>query len=827
MGTGYNRTDTTNNIATGNIINASDLDAEYDAIDAAFDETTGHDHGGASGNGAPITKLGPVQDVVVSTTAVTPKTDNTIDLGSSLLEFKDLYIDGTANIDSLVADTADINGGTVDGAVIGGSTAAAGTFTTATATTGNITTVNATTVDTTNLEVTNIKAKDGTSAGSIANSTGVVTLASTVLTTTDINGGTIDNTAIGASTPAAGTFTQVDITAQGDLRLQDTTGGQYVALQAPGTVASSYTLTLPVDDGTNGQALITDGNGVLSWSTAASGDVYGPASATDNAVARFDSTTGKIIQNSVVIIADTTGDMTGVGTLSSGAITTTGVLTVPAGTVSAPAITTTGDTNTGIFFPAADTIAFTEGGVEAGRFTSTGALQLNTNLTFSGTGNRITGDFSNATVASRVSFQTSTVNSGTFLGAIPNGTVADSTGSGFLAFGNSDVTSSNTASLLVFKNLETRLSSGSNTGTFYPLTMYTGGSERLRIDTSGNVGIGTSSPAVRLHVSGGTQRIQSTGSTSDAFLTLQNDVGTQAILGIGSSGNSPANSFYVQTNAGKSLVVSAGGNVGIGTSSPSVAAGLGLVLNGAGSQTRLAFKNTYTGDASTDGVQFVLVNGTSEFIFQNRESDGTFAWETNGTERMRIDSSGNLLVGTTAVTGSEKVGILTSGNTALRVANNNASFADTLQFNVASRAASSAYNFLYCAADGVGQVAIRGDGVIFAQNTTVQSISDVRTKENIVDSQEGIETINALRPVRFDFKEGFGNNRKNQLGFIAQEIEQVFPDAVDTWGESDDPENPYKSVGTTALIPVLVKAIQEQQALIKNLTTRLNALEGK
>lgn len=164
--------------------------------------------------------------------------------------------------------------------------------------------LNATTVDTTNIEVTNLKAKDGTAAGSIADSTGVVTLASTVLTTTDINGGTIDATTIGASTPSTVVATQVDITAQGDLRLQDTTGGQYVALQAPGTVATSYTLTLPVDDGTAGQALITDGSGVLSWSSAASGDVYGPASATDNAVARYDGTTGKIIQNSAVTIAD-------------------------------------------------------------------------------------------------------------------------------------------------------------------------------------------------------------------------------------------------------------------------------------------------------------------------------------------------------------------------------------------------------------------------------------------------------------------------------------------------------------------------------------------
>lgn len=106
----------------------------------------------------------------------------------------DLTPDGTGEVN---ISKVDINGGAIDGVTIGGSSAGTGTFTTA----------NATTVDTTNLEVTNLKAKDGTSAGSIANSTGVVTLASSVLTTTDINGGTIDGTTIGGSSAAAITGT--------------------------------------------------------------------------------------------------------------------------------------------------------------------------------------------------------------------------------------------------------------------------------------------------------------------------------------------------------------------------------------------------------------------------------------------------------------------------------------------------------------------------------------------------------------------------------------------------------------------------------------------
>ena len=125
---------------------------------------------------------------------------------------------------------------------------------------------------------------NGTTGKLIQNNSGV-TISSGVLTATGLSAA------------------QIDITAQGDLRLQDSTGGEYVGLQAPATLAASYLLTFPADDGTAGQALITDGSGVLSWSSAASGDVYGPASATDTAVALFDGTTGKLIKNSVMTIA--------------------------------------------------------------------------------------------------------------------------------------------------------------------------------------------------------------------------------------------------------------------------------------------------------------------------------------------------------------------------------------------------------------------------------------------------------------------------------------------------------------------------------------------
>lgn len=89
---GYTRNDTPNNIATGNIINASDLDGEFDAIVAAFHASTGHVHDGTAANGAPITKLGPAQEYVGDGTAFAPKTTATYNLGTTSLRWNNAFI---------------------------------------------------------------------------------------------------------------------------------------------------------------------------------------------------------------------------------------------------------------------------------------------------------------------------------------------------------------------------------------------------------------------------------------------------------------------------------------------------------------------------------------------------------------------------------------------------------------------------------------------------------------------------------------------------------------------------------------------------------------
>jgi hypothetical protein len=150
-------------ILNGEIVSAPPLNAEFNQILSAFNNSTGHKHDGTAAEGPPIDRIADldqnnlifvdtsanqinfyvessaasVGQISIQDGAIVPFTDNDIDLGSSSFEFKDLYIDGTANIDSLVADTADINAGTIDNTIIGATTPAAATFTNLTVSTGS------------------------------------------------------------------------------------------------------------------------------------------------------------------------------------------------------------------------------------------------------------------------------------------------------------------------------------------------------------------------------------------------------------------------------------------------------------------------------------------------------------------------------------------------------------------------------------------------------------------------------------------------------------------------------------------------------------------
>lgn len=113
-------------------------------------------------------------------------------------------------------------------------------------------------------------------------------------------------------------------------------------------------------------------------------------------------------------------------------------------------------------------------------------------------------------------------------------------------------------------------------------------------------------------------------------------------------------------------------------------------------------------------------------------------------------------------------------------------------------------------------------GVITANGASQAAFgtwSDRRLKENIVDLPTQLDNILALRPVEFDYIESEGGG--HQISFIAQEIEEVYPDAV-----GERPDGMKTLTGWDKTTARLVKAIQEQQAIIDDLKARIETLEG-
>jgi len=255
---------------------------------------------------------------------------------------------------------------------------------------------------------------------------------------------------------------------------------------------------------------------------------------------------------------------------------------ISAGTTLTTALVQTGDTNGNLVFRTGSggTTALTLGADQSATFAggiSLGALTTSGNLTFTGTGNRITGDFSNATIANRVIFQTTTTNQQTSIGLLPNGT---STTTNLNLFGGTDPANASIGQF-VMTGTEVRLGAiNTGSGTLLPMTFYTGNSERLRIDTSGNVGIGTSSPGsgTKLNVSG---RGLFTGGAFDPFdgtasgvsisYDTVNNIGQIAAVQTGVATRTlriltSQTEFY--TAGAERMRITSAGDVGIGTASP-------------------------------------------------------------------------------------------------------------------------------------------------------------------------------------------------------------------------------------------------------------------
>jgi hypothetical protein len=355
--------------------------------------------------------------------------------------------------------------------------------------------------------------------------------------------------------------------------------------------------------------------------------------------------------------------------------------------------------------------------------------------------------------------------------------------------------SGDATTLVQFKDSGTTLVPASIGAVSNDLVVQTNNAERMRIDSSGRVGIGTSSPAYSLHVrtSEPTASILETTTADNIQLRFKGVSGERWAIGnnIAFGGTGLNFDIYDLVNSQNRMRIDSSGNVGIGTSSPS----------GVGSYKVLQITG---GNTSNGGmIRLETSNGTSGIGRLYTGSDATvleaysndpLLFGTNATERMRIDSSGNLLVGTTTSSLGATDGVViapvesawtvsNSGNVPIRIYNKGGSGTRYLmEFRNASAA--------------VG--AITHDGT----NTTYSTSSDARLKENIVDASSASDVIDAIQVRAFDWKADGSHQR---YGMVAQELLEVAPEAVSGDPNSDD----MMGVDYSKLVPMLVKEIQD------------------
>jgi hypothetical protein len=365
--------------------------------------------------------------------------------------------------------------------------------------------------------------------------------------------------------------------------------------------------------------------------------------------------------------------------------------------------------------------------------------------------------------------------------------------------------------------------------------------ERMTIDSSGNVGIGTTSPSSPLDINA------ADGVADNAFaLRVQNLESTDdrsygVYIQAGSTSVDSALAIYDHTGANSLLWLAGNGNVGIGTSSP----GSKLDINRGSAGLIANF---------TDGVNTNFQIGTSSLLATIGPSAGStaMAFKTGDTERMRIDSSGNVLVGTTAqpIVGSTgKLGITSGGSggagTSVFVTSTSATA------HLSKGNSDNSYYFGYFLNWGGSNV---GNILCTASATAYNTSSDYRLKTDAQPMTGASDRVLALKPVNFEWI----SSGERVDGFLAHEAQEIVPEcvtgtkdamrdeeyevtaAVEATYDEDGNEltaavpavmgtrsvPDYQGIDQSKLVPLLTAALQEALTEISALKARVTALEG-
>ena len=373
------------------------------------------------------------------------------------------------------------------------------------------------------------------------------------------------------------------------------------------------------------------------------------------------------------------------------------------------------------------------------------------------------------------------------------------------------ISMANTASGLTYSWYASNTASNGFNG----LGLFDGTDFRLVVNSSGNLGLGVTPNTWTLGKSisvgdvgsavfgfGGYNSLTSGAYFNSGWKYSSSSSSQKPALFVGSDGafswsTAATGTAGTAISFTQAMTLDASGNLGIGQTSP------GAKLEAAGNLriTNATVTNSAIFQVTSDATGSNGVN--LESTYYGSGGFGPIKFTTSGTERARIDSSGNLLVGTTSNPNSAIIAVGPTASNGISIESNSTSVV-------------------------MSQLLFRNPNGIVGSVTTSGSLtsynisSDYRLKENIAPLVGALEKIGQLKPSTYNYK---ADPTENIHGFIAHELQSVVPHAVT--GEKDaidDKGNPvYQGVDASFLIPILTAAIQEQQAMIESLRQRLSA----
>jgi hypothetical protein len=284
--------------------------------------------------------------------------------------------------------------------------------------------------------------------------------------------------------------------------------------------------------------------------------------------------------------------------------------------------------------------------------------------------------------------------------------------------------------------------------------------------------------------------------------------------------------IYSNTAGAARLLINSSGNVGIGTSSPANA----LTVNSGTTNTVAQFISTDSGAAIllTDNVGSSSIQTTDEILRIGVDEDAAvassaIAFRVDGSEKVRIDPSGNLHVGKTATSNTTAgTSLLEDGSFAFIVDQGDGG----QEVGVINNQTSGTYVIDFRQANtDVGRIRVT------ASATEYQTSSDYRLKENVTYDWDAIPRLKELKPVRFNWIKDSTNTVID--GFIAHEAQEVVPESVG--GDKDEVypaghekagQPNYQGIDQSKLVPLLAKAMIEQQEIIEQLQADVAELKG-